>query len=120
MVLKREITLTLLVSIIALFLCGCAHRQDKKGNGTDKPPRSGEVIDALDRYHRKFSRYPEKISELFPDFIASLPTQSAWTKDTYNRTKDGYVLSFPKFGGSTSDCTYEPKTGWICRGCFDR
>ncbi len=48
---------------------------------------------ALERYFLRHKAYPEKLSDLMPEFIAAIPNEVVSEKAmTYVRTADGYIL----------------------------
>lgn len=97
---------------------------------TDEPPGVGEkaekgyaasepVIAALEKFKADHGSYPEKLTELVPDYLPESPTMPDGLEYSYSSTGDGYAFSFHYRGPGLNTCTYTPEEKeWKCSGAY--
>lgn len=96
---------------------------------TDEPPGVGEkaekgyaacepVIAALETYYAENGSYPDKLAELVPTYIASVPTKTSDLDFSYSKRDNSYALSFHYLGPGMNTCKYTPEKKWNCSGAY--
>lgn len=119
---RRLMTLLVAACILGLTLA-CLPRQ------TDEPPGQGEkaergyqacapVIEALERYEQANGAYPDDLAELVPDYLPAVPQEVNDEPIVYEKTDDGYTLSFTYTGPGLNICIHSPAGGWRCSGMY--
>jgi hypothetical protein len=108
-----------LLSLTLLVACPAPGEGPKAERGYR---RAAPVIAALARFRGETGAYPESLAQLAPRWIAAgalePPVQPAWPFE-YQRTYDGYLLTFRYSGPGMNDCTYaQPPGKWRCGGRF--
>lgn len=94
---------------------------------TEEPPGAGEtaergyalsapVIAALSQFHDDKGFYPDALTELVPDYIATVPTKNDELDFSYTKTETSYKFSFHYIGPGMNTCTYTPEAQWDCSG----
>ncbi len=80
---------------------------------------SEPIIAALERYKADHGIYPEKIDELVPDYLSTLPVSTDEVDFFYSKTGESYSFSFHYIGPGTNSCTYTPEAkDWRCFGAY--
>ena len=120
----------LLVAFISISLtAACSTVRLPQIVATDEPPGVGEraekgyafsqpVIAALEAYRLDRGAYPEKLTDLTPEYLASAPTATDELDFSYSSTGDSYSFSFHYRGPGMNTCTYKPEGEWHCSGAF--
>ncbi len=96
---------------------------------TEEPPGVGEkaeqgyavsapVIAALEKYKLEVGTYPDSLDELVPDYLSALPGKVIDNSLDYNKTEEGFSLSFYYIGPGMNACTYTPEKTWQCSGAY--
>ena len=103
-----------------LLLAACT--PPGKGPRAERGYRAAEpVIQALERYRTERGAYPDSLPQLVPAFLASaaLAEPNAGHPLRYERTADGYALTFRYTGPGMNECTWTPTSRrWDCSGYF--
>jgi len=83
------------------------------------------IIRALADYHDARGRYPVRLDELVPRYLARVPTAAAdapmlLSIEYEACPPDGYRLQFRYAGPGMNRCAYEPgpDAGWACGGYY--
>ena len=100
----------LLVFIVALAAC-VPPGKGRKARAQYKEAQP--LLDAIEAYHQKNQRYPDEPNQLVPDYLPYLSNTFF-----YKKTEDGFSLFFSYTGPGMNQCTYQPKTKWLCHGYF--
>lgn len=107
--------------VILMTACGALPTEEPPGVG-EKADRgyaaSEPVIAALEQYKADNGVYPEKLAELVPDYLSTVPTKDDVLDFSYSRTEDSFVFSFHYIGPGMNTCTYTPEEKWQCSGAF--
>ena len=97
--------------------------------GTDELPGEGEqaeqgykvcapIIVALEEIRAANDEYPDTLDDLVPGYLLKIPAEVNGNPITYQKTEDGYILSFKYIGPGMNYCNYSPEEGWHCSGAY--
>ena len=114
---------SLLLSILTLFILSCFLV------ATPEPPGVGEkaeqgyaasepVIAALEQYRADKGSYPQKLTELIPEYLPVNPLTTEVQDYSYSKNGESYSLSFHYLGPGMNTCDYTPKEKWKCSGAY--
>jgi hypothetical protein len=111
----------LIAAVLLLAACPAPGEGPKAQRGE---ARAAPVIEALTAYRAERGAYPDSLRLLVPRF---LPDSALRVPDRvqerypleYERTADGYVLTFRYVGPGMNHCRYRPeRPRWECGGYF--
>jgi len=111
------------IALLLVPLAACPGPPPGKGPKAARGfQRSAAVTAALDRYHDETGRYPARLGDLAPRWIAPAalepPVQPQYPFE-YLSTGDGYLLTFRYSGPGMNDCEYsQPPGEWKCGGHY--
>jgi hypothetical protein len=76
------------------------------------------VISALERYKAAKGHYPQKLAELVPEFVPSVPgDEVVGTTWSYAPKGNSFELGFMYVVFGVNECVYQPAEGkWQCSG----
>jgi len=80
------------------------------------------LILALDKYNSETNKYPEKLEELIPDYLSTLPKSPTPPRPSnveYIKLDTGYQLIFHYGGPGMNICKYSSDSkAWSCSGFY--
>jgi hypothetical protein len=77
--------------------------------------RYDAVVVGLDQYESRVGQYPRRLDDLVPGQLPSLPPPPDGVSPLqYERTPDGYTLSFTFYTTCAHDCVRKAGKGWTC------
>lgn len=80
---------------------------------------SAPVIAGLEEYKADHGSYPEKLDQLIPDYLSSVPTKTAELEFSYFSDGKSYRFSFHYIGPGMNTCDYAPEAKeWKCSGAY--
>ncbi|MBV6394300.1 MAG: hypothetical protein KPEEDBHJ_03554 [Anaerolineales bacterium] len=97
---------------------------------TEEPPGVGEkaekgyaasapVIAALEAYKADHGSYPEKLDQLVPDYLPSVPVKTDELDFSYSSDGATYSFSFHYIGPGMNTCAYSSEgKEWNCSGAY--
>ena len=102
--------------VLAGRCCGPASCSEAKTGFEVMQP----VVAALDAYQRNEGTYPERLGDLVPEYLPSVPSKYEELPVGYERTPEGYTLRFSYSGAGIgmNHCSYTPEGLWDCYGYY--
>lgn len=114
-----KLSLGLIIVWIALMGCPPPGKGGKAEKGFQ---RAQTVINALAAYRVDHDIYPETLGELIPEYLKETdlaPPVDPNYPFEYERTQQGYRLSFKYTGPGMNECRYTPEAEeWDCHGYY--
>ena len=123
---QRIYLVLLLLAIVALF-ASCWVFPKRKEDGA--LALGATLVKALDAYAEANDRYPARLADLVPAYLAKKPYErdldagrgNGEYEVTYQLGEGGYRLEIRYVGPGVNDCSYDPTQfpgGWKCSGHY--
>lgn len=108
-------TCALLVLLVITAFQGCSWYGAPPGEGKVAQKfysKAEPIIKALEEFRLSNGSYPNKLTELAPEYLSHVD----WNEHSYESFGNSYKLFFSYEGPGVNSCVYTPEEAWKCSG----